>query len=88
MTADDATSHFEIYSRRGCHLCDELLEKLENLCRGYRVEIDVLDVDTRSDWREAYGQRVPVLRCGERELCHYFLDTPSVEAVLATTGRL
>ena len=27
------------------------------------------DVDTRSDWRASYGERVPVLVLGNEEIC-------------------
>jgi thioredoxin reductase (NADPH) len=62
-----------VYSRRGCHLCEDLLGELEPLVRG-RVPIVVRDVDEREAWRERYGERVPVVCAGERELCIYRLD--------------
>ncbi len=63
---------FIVYSRRGCHLCEVMVEQLLDLVRG-RVEIDVRDVDTRDDWHEAYGLRVPVLVWNGRELCEFEL---------------
>jgi hypothetical protein len=57
-----------VYSRRGCHLCELMLEELVPLCRD-RASIRVLDVDSREDWRQAYGTRVPVLCVEDRELC-------------------
>lgn len=68
-----------VYSRRGCHLCEILLEELVPLCRG-RATIRVLDVDNREDWREAYGSRVPVLCSADREISVARLDR---EALLA-----
>jgi len=47
-----------VYSRRGCHLCDLLLEELEPLVRD-RARIAVRDVDENPDWLAAYGERVP-----------------------------
>ena len=32
------------------------------------------DVDARPEWREAYGQRVPVLMLGEEEVCALMPD--------------
>jgi hypothetical protein len=74
---------FVVYSRRGCHLCEELLEQLEPLCRG-RATIVVHDVDTNSEWAEAYGERVPVLLSGGSKICHYHLDRAAVLEMLAT----
>jgi hypothetical protein len=61
-----------VYSRRGCHLCEVLVEQLLDFARG-RATIDVRDVDTRDDWREAYGLRVPVLEYDGQMLCEYEL---------------
>lgn len=72
---------FVVYSRRGCHLCEQMLEELEPLCRG-RAEVLVHDVDDRAEWAEAYGLRVPVLCFENEEVCHYTLDRPRVAELL------
>ncbi len=68
---------FQVYSRRGCHLCELLLEQLEPLLRG-TGEIQLRDVDTREDWCEQYGDRVPVVCIDDRTLCEYRLDRQAV----------
>jgi hypothetical protein len=73
---------FVVYSRRGCHLCEELLEELEPLCRG-RATITVRDIDTQSSWAEKFGLDIPVLMNGEEELCRHRLDRERVLSVLA-----
>ena len=70
-----------VYSRRGCHLCELMLEELVPLCRD-RATIRVLDVDTRDDWREAYGNRIPVLCAGDREVSVARLDRDALLALL------
>lgn len=62
-----------VYSRQGCHLCEEMLQQVEPLCRG-KANIVVRDVDTRSDWLDAYGIEVPVLLLDGREVCRYEFD--------------
>ena len=74
-----------VYSRRGCHLCELLLEQLEPLVRA-RARITVRDVDDRPDWREAYGKRVPVVCGGAEEICHYHLDRTAVLTHLKASG--
>ena len=69
-----------VYSRRGCHLCEVMVEELLALARG-RCEIDVRDVDTRDDWREAYGLRVPVLTWDGQELCEFELTDAARDRV-------
>lgn len=69
-----------VYSRRGCHLCELMLEELVPLCRD-RAAIRVLDVDSREDWRQAYGQRVPVLCSGDQEISVAHLDRAALLAL-------
>ena len=68
---------FSVYSRRGCHLCELLLEEMEPLLRG-RGELAVFDVDERDDWRARFGDRVPVVCIGDREICEFRLDRAAV----------
>jgi hypothetical protein len=74
-----------VYSRRGCHLCEVMLEQLEPMCRG-RAQLSVRDVDTRPEWAVSYGEKVPVLCCDNEELCHFELDRSRVESILAQAG--
>lgn len=73
-----------VYSRRGCHLCELMLEELVPLCRR-RATISVLDVDSREDWRQTYGNRVPVLCVADRELSVAHLDRGALLALLSAS---
>lgn len=77
---------FVVYSRRGCHLCEAMLEQLEPLCRG-KAKVSVRDVDTQREWAEAYGMHVPVLFLDNNELCRYQLDSQRVIEALAVAGK-
>ena len=70
-----------VYSRRGCHLCDDLLAELEPLCRD-RARIVVRDVDSDTAWATAYGDAVPVLVAEDKEICRYHLDHGAVIGLL------
>lgn len=73
---------FEVYSRRGCHLCDTLVEALAEQLRG-RAEYVLRDVDARPDWQSLYGADVPVVTYQGRELCRHRLDGDAIAAALA-----
>jgi hypothetical protein len=73
---------FEVYSRRGCHLCEVLVEALAEQLRG-RAEFIVHDVDARLDWQTSYGDDVPVVTFGGREVCRHRLDADAVAAAPA-----
>lgn len=72
----------DVYSRRGCHLCEVLLEQLLEIA-GNQANIRVHDVDTREDWLQQYGGRVPLVEYGGKVLCHYQLDVGAVSRALA-----
>ncbi|MFM7412985.1 MAG: glutaredoxin family protein [Planctomycetota bacterium] len=46
-----------LYTRRGCHLCEEA----EDLLAVWRVKVELVDVDSDAAALAAYGARVPVL---------------------------
>ena len=70
-----------VYSRRGCHLCEVLIEDLLPLLRG-RMAIEVRDIDTRPEWRAKYDFRVPVVEYGDRLVSEYPLDHKAVAELL------
>lgn len=73
-----------VFTRRGCHLCEQLLEDLVPLARG-RARITLREVDQDPEWRRAYGERIPVLCHDGREVCAVHLDA---HAVLNLLDRL
>jgi thiol-disulfide isomerase/thioredoxin len=81
--------HFFLYSRSYCHLCDDMLNALQELKLEYDFSVEVLDVDTDDALLEQYDELVPVLvarsaaNVKTEQLCHYFLDAPRVRAFLA-----
>lgn len=72
----------DVYSRRGCHLCEQLLEELLPLVRE-RLEVVVHDVDTRDDWQAAYDTRVPVVEFDGEFVCQYRLDRDALARILS-----
>ena len=49
-----------LYSKPGCHLCEGLQEKLEQI-QNFSFELEIRDITTREDWFAAYQYEVPVL---------------------------
>lgn len=76
-----AQRELTVYSRRGCHLCEDLLAALEPLLRG-RASLQVVDVDQSPTLRDTYGTRVPVVCAGDKTLCQFHLDRSAVLAWL------
>ena len=81
------SKRFILYSRSYCHLCDDMLIALRELC-GDALPIEVIDVDLHAELVERYDELVPVLMGVEdgqapRQLCNYFLNENNVRAFLA-----
>lgn len=70
-----------VFSRGGCHLCEVLIEDLMPLIRGV-ARLEVCDVDSRPEWRDNYGDRVPVVEIEGHFVCRYRLDRDAVLARL------
>ena len=49
-----------LYSKPGCHLCEGLQSKLEQV-RQIDFELEIRDITTREDWFSAYEYEIPVL---------------------------
>ena len=49
-----------LYSKPGCHLCEGLYEKLQQIPNP-EWELDVRDITTRDEWFQAYQYEIPVL---------------------------
>lgn len=73
-------------SRPGCHLCEQVVAEVEPLCHAAGATLRVLDVDSRADWREAYGLRIPVLLGAGRELAAWPVDLDRVARWLDGNG--
>jgi Glutaredoxin-like domain (DUF836) len=56
-----------LYSKPGCHLCEGLQSKLEQV-RQIEFELEIRDITTREDWFSAYQYEIPVL-------CQKLLDS-------------
>jgi len=76
--ADSGPVTLTLYSRTWCHLCDDMLAGLQILQARQPFELNIVDVDSQPALEQRFGEFVPVLMHGERELCHYHLDAAAV----------
>lgn len=76
---------FVVYSRRGCHLCEVLIEQLLDELGG-AAEPEIRDIDTDEDWRARFDTRVPVLEYNGEWVCDYHLDVERVRRILGSAG--
>ena len=50
-----------LYTRPGCHLCEEMKEKLSRALQRVAFEVQEIDVDQDPELRKRYGESIPVL---------------------------
>jgi hypothetical protein len=73
--------------RAYCHLCDEMRAALAPLAAAEGCAVDEIDVDADPALEARWGESVPVLLAGERELCHYRFDRAAFAAFCVAAGR-
>ncbi len=59
------------YTREGCHLCEQTLEKLAALQAEYPHHLSLIDIDENPEFIEPYADAVPVIEIG-----NYILKAP------------
>jgi len=75
-----------LLTRAYCHLCDDMRAAVAPLAAAAGVTIEEIDVDGDPALEARWGEAVPVLLAGERELCRYHLDRAALAAHLAGAG--
>lgn len=77
-----------IYSRTGCHLCEDMEAQLAVLSNEMPDEaafvVRQVDIDQKQEWQELYGTRVPVLMKQDQLICEAFLDKAALLQALET----
>lgn len=72
-----------LYTRRECHLCDEMRSVIEAESRGHSVRLTVVDVDSRRELADLYGLDVPVLFVEGRKFAKHRLERGRLRGRLA-----
>jgi glutaredoxin len=63
----DLHLHFVMYSRAGCHLCEEAWALLQTEQRRYRFGLERVDVDADPALAQRHGETVPVIMVNGKE---------------------
>ena len=70
----DALPQVVIYTRDGCHLCDEAKEKLLLLQQRVSFQIEFVDIDNDPELQARYNEEVPVIFVHGKKAFKYRLD--------------
>ena len=76
-----------VYSRPGCHLCDEAIEAIAGLhAEGYRFELREVDIESDETLLRSYLERIPVVEVEGAVVSELLLDETGLRARLDTVG--
>ena len=80
--SSEALPQVVLYTRVGCSLCEQAEAALIALCEPLGFVLDARDVDQDATLLKRYGDRVPVVTCGARELAEGSIDARGLRDVL------
>jgi glutaredoxin len=76
-----------VYSRPGCHLCEEALAAIVALHReGYRFELHEIDIESDDALLRDHLERIPVVEVDGELVSELVLDQAGLRARLDTVG--
>ena len=75
-----------IYSKPGCHLCDEMKALVARVARTLPSppEIREVDITTDAGLEDRYGLEIPVLLVDGRKVAKYRIEEGALRRVLTT----
>ena len=77
-----STPTLTLYSRPGCHLCDEARDALERVRARAAFSLHEVNIETDEELHRRYLERIPVVALGDEELFEFFVDEAALEAKL------
>lgn len=69
----------DIYSRPGCHLCDDAKEVIERVQARYPFSLRVINIETDPELEKAYGEQIPVVLINGNKAFKYHVDEHELE---------
>ncbi|MCX6436013.1 MAG: glutaredoxin family protein [Actinobacteria bacterium] len=63
-----------VYSRHGCHLCEDAVKTLEGMRKELAFEIEIIYIDGNPELEKLYGNEVPVIHINGEHHDFYRLD--------------
>ena len=76
-----------LYTRPGCHLCDDALAVLERVRAELPFALEARDIERDDDLLRRYLERIPVVELDGEELFEFFIDEGELRRRLGTVER-
>ena len=75
-----------IYSRPGCHLCDEAKQQIAPLLKEFGARLTEINIDENPELRVRYEYDVPVIFLGARKAAKHRVDLAQFRRQLRDAG--
>jgi glutaredoxin len=72
-----------IYSRPGCHLCDEMKAIVQRVASSVPLTIEEIDISTDVELERLYGIEIPVLFVAGKKVAKYRVGEAELRRILA-----
>jgi len=83
----NSSVRIEIYSRPGCHLCDDAKEIVDRVRRRFPFSLRVIDIERDPELEKAYGEYIPVVLINGNEAFRYRIDEIEFETQVRTLWK-
>jgi len=88
LSVESGLVELVVYSRYGCHLCEDMLQLLRDFQTEMAYSVRVIDIDDDPALVEQYNDAVPVLTLRGEEICRHFLDLEALQKVVDPEQRV
>ncbi len=72
------TAHLTVYSKPGCHLCEEALRTLTHLQAQTPFTLEEINIEDDPKLFAEYGEQIPVILFNSEFLSEYIVDEDQV----------
>ena len=79
------TARLTLYSKPGCHLCDEMKKVVDRLGSRVPLELHVVDISTDPALEKQFGAEIPVLMIEGRKAAKFRVTEEELERKIRMT---
>ena len=80
------SARITLYSRPGCHLCDDARMVIEKVCADTGTSYDEVSIDADPELQARFGEEIPVTFVDGRQHDFWRVSEERLRAALATSG--
>jgi len=77
----------KIYSKPGCHLCDEMKEVVHRTIVDQDISVEDVDISTDPDLLDRYGLEIPVLMIDDKKVAKYRITEAELRRLIGVRGK-